>query len=172
RARIPRAKKNPGAACRGSSEEPRYRKTLPKGRDTVTLLKFCRRGPRLWNRKRFAKTDRKNGTIESLRGYRRPASPKAAHGLAAELFFVRNTAIPMQPNWQHNCGHTFPWRGVRGSVGGPTVKFLTATRAIMAPGNKQRIICSTPKAPPARSLTQACRLSLATVIPLALSLPI
>src|SRR5262249_10791269 len=26
-----------------------------------------------------------------------------------------------------NCGHTFPWRGVRGSVGGPTMKFLAAT---------------------------------------------
>ena len=55
---------------------------------------------------------------------------KAAHGLAAELFFVRNTAIPTQPNWQHNCGHTFPWRGVRGSVGGPTVKFLAAALAL------------------------------------------
>jgi hypothetical protein len=37
-------------------------------------------------------------------------------------FFVRNTAIPTQPNSQHNCGHTFAWRGVRGNMGGPTVK--------------------------------------------------
>jgi len=33
----------------------------------------------------------------------------------------------MQPNSQHNCGHTFSWRGVRGNVGGPTGKFLAAT---------------------------------------------
>jgi len=40
-------------------------------------------------------------------------------GAIAELFFAGNTAIPTQPNSQHNCGHTC---GVRGSVGGPTVK--------------------------------------------------
>ena len=36
----------------------------------------------------------------------------------------RNTAIPAQPKSQHNYDHTFQWRGVRGNVGGPTVKFL------------------------------------------------
>jgi len=42
-------------------------------------------------------------------------------GAIAELFFAGNTAIPMQPNSQHNCGHLFVAWG-SGRVGGPTGK--------------------------------------------------
>src|SRR5439155_10115152 len=37
-------------------KSPHIWKTLPKEADTITLLKLCGRGPRLWNCKKFSLT--------------------------------------------------------------------------------------------------------------------
>jgi hypothetical protein len=44
-------------------------------------------------------------------------------GPGHRIIFALGIPMTTQPNSQHNRGHTFSWRGVRGSVGGPTVNF-------------------------------------------------
>src|SRR5262244_3539793 len=57
---------------------------------------------------------------------RRLAAPavkrEAEEDWASGIIFAGNTAIPSEPNSQHNCGHTLSVAWGSGRVGGPTVR--------------------------------------------------